>query len=80
VVVNNSVASRPETKISVWRRINLPEPSAISGALRKQPRPETQISVWRSLSSSSVIKVKKMVWRRKDNQHPPKDTDIAVRH
>jgi hypothetical protein len=31
VAVNNIVASRPETKISVWRRINLPEPSAISG-------------------------------------------------
>ncbi|PWZ53026.1 hypothetical protein Zm00014a_003230 [Zea mays] len=81
VAASSADSSRPETKISVWRRINLPEPSAVSGdVLREQPRPKIQISVWMRLTSSSVLKVKKLVWRRKDHQHLPEDTTLADRN
>jgi hypothetical protein len=66
VAASSADASRPETEISVWRRINLSEPSAFSGdVLREQPRPKIQFSVWRRLTSSSMLKMKKLVWRRK---------------
>ncbi|AQK46947.1 hypothetical protein ZEAMMB73_Zm00001d026524 [Zea mays] len=76
-----------ESKQSKWRRLKLERQRRLKSNQQRRPVPDDMVAVHAEdgvaeycLREGGVPKAKKLVWRRKDHQHPSEDTALADRH